>query len=61
MTQFAFGLPKRTVRGALALALVGAVIYLAITTGEVPAALGTLAGAAVTFYFHRSEDERRIS
>lgn len=52
----AFGLPKRTVRAILAGALVGAVIYTTIQTGDTPSTLAALAGAAVTFYFHRKEE-----
>jgi len=42
---------RKIVRAVLAVGLIGALIYQAITAQTVQAELATLAGVAVTFYF----------
>jgi len=50
-------MPKGSVRALMALGLIGAVIYFASAhgAGDVPAALTTLAGVVVTYYFKTRE------
>jgi len=51
-------LPKRSVRALIAVGLVGATIYLAVSgDGAIPQALTTLTGVVVTYYFKMREGE----
>lgn len=51
----AWWLPAGSIRAVLAAGLVGAVIYLGITGGEIPDILGTLSGVGIAFYFSKSK------
>ena len=51
MDKSTFGLPKGSVRGAIALLLTGSVVYLVARDGTVCDGLSTLMTVVVSFYF----------
>lgn len=52
-----FGLPKGTVRAALALLLVGGSLYMWATVGDIPESLAVLDGMVIRDYFEARKNE----
>lgn len=59
MIREPLGMPRGSVRGAMALALVGTTCAIFLLGRPVPGELMTLIGVAMTFYFTARQDESR--